>query len=114
MSVIASRHDLTGARGVEKGREFSRSFACKNAAGAAIDLTGYVVTAEARATERKDSALIITFDVSHTDALGVVTLTYDDYTSPSIKRDSGFYRVVFTAPGGKPDTWIFGDIDFPG
>lgn len=113
MSVIAKKYDMTGPRGVDKGRKFSRSFALTDTNGAPIDLTGKTVQAQARAGEAKTSPKIIDFVATHNDDGGVITIAYDDRAG-AIKADSGYYDIVIIEADGTPDTYVFGAIDFPG
>lgn len=107
MSVIAARKDLTGPRGVDKGRYFSRTFVLPEG----FDLTGYAIKAQAKEDASKSSAKIIDFVVVIDVANRKFTISFDA-TAASITQNSGYYDIVATPPGGKADTWVYGKIDF--
>ena len=82
-----------------------------NAAGTAIDLTGYSFTAEARDTA---GTLIATFTDTLTDATGgQLTLTLPKATTETLPNSCKWDLQAVT-PGSKHQTWLTGTLTATG
>jgi hypothetical protein len=107
MSTKPERQDLN----IYKGRDFSRSYAVKTAAGVAIPLTGYAIAAQLRETETRTGTLIKDFSVVVDEPAGTFVVSMNDTDTGGITPSAGFYDILAIDAAGNDNTWIFGEVD---
>lgn len=85
---------------IEKGTDFSLSFAILDNEGALVDLTGAAVTAQLR--EYPEGSEAIDFTCSHSGQAGMVTIALAHETTAGIGYAYGRYDVIIEYPNDGP------------
>jgi hypothetical protein len=107
MSSKPDRQDLN----IYKGRDFSRSYAVKDSAGAAIPLTGYDIQSQLRATEARSGTLIKDFAVVIDEPAGTFVVSMSDTDTGEITQNAGFYDILAIDAASNDNIWIYGEVD---
>lgn len=108
MSTAVQQYDQV----IYKGRDFKLIAWFKDAAGDAVDLTGWSGKAQAREEMDPDSELIFEYTVVVADAAaGKVTVEVADSLT-QVSQSTGAWDLMMTDPSGYDESYIIGEITF--
>lgn len=94
------------------GETLSLSFVCKDAAGAAVNLTGYTARAAVRTTPTATAVTLNLSPTIPTPANGTVLVNVSDETTATIPAGIYYWDLVLDVPGGSVIYIAGGTIKF--
>jgi len=105
------QHDIT----IRKGRDFSEYFGLRNDDDTPMDLTGYTVKAQIRASRDTTSTLIADFTVRIDDpTTGDIYLELTDTVTAGLTATRAYYDLLLTDPSGIDETYVEGAVTVRG
>jgi len=97
---------------IRRGRDLSLNFEYTDADGVAINMTGYSIAAEIRATKARDGDLIATFTTVETSlSTGLFGITLSDTITAALTDTAGYWDLKITDAAGLIETFAEGRVD---
>jgi len=98
---------------IPKNRKYTKVIEVRQGSisGSLMNLTGYVVTGYVRKRAAESSELVKPFVITHNNAGGTLTLVMDN-SSVHVTASTGYVDLVFTPPGGTPESYAKGPVSF--
>jgi hypothetical protein len=93
---------------IRKGNDFEQLYEFQDDTGAAMDLTGYTVKSQIKASKSLSATAVATFTVSTPDATGYIYLRLTDAQTGALTIKTGYYDILLTSATGVDDTYVTG------
>lgn len=114
--MTAANYNIT----IEQGSTFSLTITWQDPQGQAIDLTGYKVRMQVRATF-DDLAPLVSFDssaladgqsIGALDATGIISVVLADEITAALDFNAGVYDLLAESPAGEVHRIVQGRVEF--